>query len=139
EGGIYRAESRVSAPGHRWQLFEVRLPTGGQPAFRAAWSTSDDPRPRAFPLRRFFMPFAQPENAPAGVPAERVIPEIAGGKWLPGKRLFFSDKLACAKCHAIRGEGPHVGPDLSNLLHRDYASVRKDLEFPNAAINPDHV
>jgi putative heme-binding domain-containing protein len=139
EGGIYLAESRVSAPGQRWQPFEARMPTGGQLTFRAAWSTTDDPRARAFPLRRFFMPFAQPENAPAGVPAGRVIPEIAGGNWLQGKRLFFSDKLACMKCHAIRGEGQHVGPDLSNLLYRDYASVRKDLEFPNAAINPDHV
>ena len=32
-----------------------------------------------------------------------------------------------------------MGPDLSNLIHRDYASVLKDIITPNAAINPDHI
>src|SRR5437868_11507126 len=27
----------------------------------------------------------------------------------------------------------------SNLIHRDYASVLKDIREPNSAINPDHV
>jgi putative heme-binding domain-containing protein len=31
-----------------------------------------------------------------------------------------------------------VGPDLSNVIHRDYGSVLKDLLEPSAAINPDH-
>src|SRR5205809_5762469 len=64
---------------------------------------------------------------------------MSGGRWLRGKAQFFGDKLACGKCHAIGGEGSHVGPDLSNLVYRDYASVRKDVEFPNGAINPDHL
>ena len=85
------------------------------------------------------LPWARPSDAAPAAPAERQVPEIAGGHWLPGKRLFFSDRLACAKCHAIRGEGQRVGPDLSNLVHRDYASVRQDIQLPNAAINPDHV
>ena len=31
------------------------------------------------------------------------------------------------------------GPDLSNLVHRDYASVLKDIVEPSAAINPDRI
>ena len=32
-----------------------------------------------------------------------------------------------------------MGPDLGNLIHRDYASVLRDIVDPNAAINPDAV
>ena len=32
-----------------------------------------------------------------------------------------------------------IGPDLSNLVHRDYASVCRDIHSPGAAINPDYV
>jgi len=138
-GGRHRLAHTFHSPGARWQPFELKLGPGRDPALTVSWSTAWDPRPRPFPLRRFLLPWAQPPEAAAQPPAERRIPEIAGGRWLRGKALFFGDKLACSKCHAIRGEGSHVGPDLSNLLYRDYASVRKDVEFPNAAINPDHV
>jgi len=141
-GTLYRAEQTLRAPGQRWQSFELQLPTGGREmTLVPSWFTADDPRPRAFPLRRFLLPWAQPADSSAAptLPAERVIPEIAGGNWLHGRRLFFGEKLACGKCHSVRSEGGHAGPDLSNLIFRDYASVRKDVEFPNAAINPDHV
>jgi putative heme-binding domain-containing protein len=131
----------LRAPGKLWQPFEIALTTGsGDLQLTTTWSTDEDSRVRAFPLRRLFVPWAQPADAvekPSST--ERTIPEIAGGNWLRGQRLFFSQKLACAKCHVIRGEGSPVGPELSNLIHRDYASVRKDIEFPNAALNPDHV
>jgi putative heme-binding domain-containing protein len=39
----------------------------------------------------------------------------------------------------MRGEGGVIGPDLSNLVHRDYASVVKDILEPSAAINPDRI
>src|SRR4029077_19216411 len=35
--------------------------------------------------------------------------------------------------------GSRIGPDLSNLLHRDYASVLRDISEPNAALNPDYL
>jgi putative heme-binding domain-containing protein len=87
------------------------------------------------------MPWVQPigESATSLAGGAREFPELAGGNWLHGRRLFFGDQLACSRCHTLRGEGGRVGPDLSNLIQRDYASVRKDIEFPNAAINPDHV
>lgn len=93
---------------------------------------------RPFPLRRFYLPWAEPKAEPAPLATERVVPELAGGRWLAGRRLFHSEQLACAKCHRVRGEGHAVGPDLSNLVHRDYASVLRDIREPSAAINPDH-
>lgn len=138
---VNRAEQMLAAPGQRWQSYELRLQTGrGDLRLVPTWSTTDDPeRWRPFPLRRFYVPWAQPADATPTATGPREVPELAGGTWLHGRRLFFGDKLACAKCHALRGEGAHVGPELSNLIHRDYASVRKDLQFPNAALNPDHV
>ena len=91
--------------------------------------------PRALPTRRILLPFAT-----SGTIEERVssIPEIAGGNWQAGRELF-KGKATCATCHQLRGAGVAVGPDLSNLIHRDYASVLKDIAEPSAAINPDAV
>ena len=137
--GAERAGITIQA-GKQWQPFEIEIPTGQRELkVTTTWSTDEDPRARAFPLRRFLVPWARPAEGESPAPAERIIPEIAGGNWLHGKRLFFGDKLACAKCHLIRGQGGRIGPELSNLLYRDYASVRKDIQFPNAALNPDHV
>jgi len=123
-----------------WLPLESSVETGSQlTELTATWSTADDPRSRAFPLRRFFVPWAKPEGATLSTNESRVIPEIAGGHWLRGRHLYFGAKVACAKCHTIRGEGGHVGPDLSNLIHRDYASVARDIAQPNAALNPDHL
>ncbi|MCW5558690.1 MAG: PQQ-dependent sugar dehydrogenase, partial [Verrucomicrobiae bacterium] len=131
----------IRAPGQDWHSFQLRMPTGPESTLLATWSTDEDPRARAFPLRRFFSPWAKRADDSNAAPLTRAAPDpaLAGGNWLHGRRLFFSDRLACAQCHRIRGEGARVGPELSNLIHRDAASVRKDIEFPNAAINPDHV
>jgi putative heme-binding domain-containing protein len=37
----------------------------------------------------------------------------------------------------VRGEGGTIGPDLSNLIARDYSSVLRDIREPSYAINPD--
>jgi putative heme-binding domain-containing protein len=65
--------------------------------------------------------------------------EIVGGDYERGRELFFGEKLKCSTCHRIRGEGAIVGPDLSNLAHRDAAAVLRDIQDPSAAINPDYV
>jgi putative heme-binding domain-containing protein len=56
---------------------------------------------------------------------------------LEGRRLFFGP-AGCALCHNIRGEGVAFGPDHSNLVFRDRASVLQDITHPSATINPDH-
>jgi putative heme-binding domain-containing protein len=83
--------------------------------------------------QRFLMPFAKP-GAQDLVP--RTIPEIAGGDWTAGRALF-NGKAACATCHELRGDGKRVGPELGNLVHRDYESVLQDIAHPSATINPD--
>lgn len=130
-------ESRLTVEGTRenvWPAFTLTVATPAK-SLDVSFSTNRDPRPRALPLRRFLMPFAKP--APPD-DLTRNIPEIAGGNWEAGRALF-KGKAVCATCHQLRGEGFRVGPELSNLMHRDYASVLKDIADPNSMINPDAV
>jgi putative heme-binding domain-containing protein len=73
-------------------------------------------------------PTAPPKNAP----------ELTGGSWGLGARLFHDSRSMCGKCHAIHGDGPKIGPDLGRLTARDYASVLKDIQIPSRMINPDY-
>ena len=140
---VTETESRlkVSPPATGWTRVEVVMETGtgGAPALDVAWFTAEDARLRSLPLRRVLLPWATPPGDSAPIEYERQIPELAGGNWLRGKGLFFGEQLACAKCHQVGGFGGKVAPDLSNLIHRDVASVLKDIQQPSAAINPDHV
>ncbi|MDB6020821.1 MAG: hypothetical protein JWQ04_678, partial [Pedosphaera sp.] len=71
---------------NQWVPLEIVLPTGGgEPDLEVYWFTDEDPRPRAFPLRRIFVPFAKPESAEPPSVGPRVIAEIAGGDWEGGK------------------------------------------------------
>jgi putative heme-binding domain-containing protein len=120
-------------------LVEITLPNGGDsPALTVSWSTAEDPQWRAFPLRRFLLPWVNAEQTGHTL-APRDLSQLEGGNWLRGQHLFFGEQALCARCHRVGGRGGQIGPDLSNLIHRDYDSVLKDIRQPSAAINPDHV
>jgi putative heme-binding domain-containing protein len=99
-----------------------------------------DPTPRPLtpsmtliPGARMITPTA-PDIKNASKPREPI-----SGNAAHGRELFFGDRLKCATCHRIFGEGSLVGPDLSNLHERDAASVLRDITDPNASINPGYV
>jgi len=123
--------------GDAWVPLEVSIATGPDARLDVSWHTAEDPRPRPLPLRRMRMPWARPASLTPAAP--RPVAEIEGGRWDEGKKIFFGERAACGKCHTIRGEGGKIGPDLSNVIHRDYASVMTDILRPSAAINPDHL
>ncbi len=134
--GRYRTTWTVSQVGEAWQPVEIVVPTGtGSTLLTVSWSTAEDSRQRAFAQRRFMLPWAQPAGA---VPANQETPELAGGDWHRGRDVFYGEQAQCGKCHAVQGRGGWIGPDLSNLVHRDYASVLRDITLPSFAINPDH-
>ncbi len=103
------------------------------------YHTNEDKRPRALPLYRFLLPWATKKKEDAATLAERDIPELRGGNWQRGRRIFFSEEAACFKCHTINGEGGVIGPNLANLPQRDYASVLRDIAEPSFALNPDYI
>ena len=106
-----------------------------------AWlgaADATDPAPLA--LSRFLVPWADlTAKGTSHQDTKRDIPELAGGSWGRGRRVFFSDEAGCAKCHVAHGSGGAIRADLSNLIHRDYASVLRDVTLPSSAINPDYL
>jgi putative heme-binding domain-containing protein len=121
---------------------EVKLVKATSAAMQLSVSvyTNEDPRPRPLPLHRFFMPWVKSKDATElreDKPLQ--IAEIEGGNWGLGRRVFHSEAVGCFKCHATAGLGAKIGPDLSNLVHRDYASVMRDIVNPSFSINPDYI
>lgn len=76
--------------------------------------------------------------APAGTPARaevlaRLQPALGRtGELAHGKELFAR---LCASCHAFRGAGHDVGPDLAALGDRSAARLLEAIVDPNAAVN----
>jgi putative heme-binding domain-containing protein len=120
---------------------ELRLASPGGPvALAARFTTNEDRRPRPLMLRRVLLPWADPDLRALGREAVAVrAPELEGGSWARGRAVFFGEVAGCSKCHAIHGRGGDLGPDLSNLVHRDYASVLRDITYPSFALNPDYL
>ena len=107
---------------------------------KIGWSRSaQDAQIRELPLHRFLLPWAEITPSSHTAPPRRDIPELAGGSWGRGRQVYFSDAASCAKCHAKDTSGGAIGPDLSNLRHRDYASVLRDVTQPSFTINPDYL
>ena len=135
--GKSRSTITVAPATDAWIPVEVTITAGAN--LNTHWFTAEDRRPRAFPLRRFKLPWAHPRSETPTASRSQRIPEIAGGDVFMGRKLFFGDRLVCGKCHKVGNEGGLIGPDLSNLIHRDYESVMRDIVRPSAAINPDHI
>ncbi len=104
-------------------------------------STNEDASPRPLPLHRFLLPWVvadQRKNASELAPPLEIA-ELKGGSWGLGRRVFRSEAAGCFKCHSLHGDAARIGPDLRNLVHRDYASVLRDIVTPSYAINPDYI
>jgi hypothetical protein len=92
----------------------------------------------ALAARRILLPWVKANPTETNI-ARKIVPELEGGSWARGRKVFFSEEALCSKCHAVGGQGSKIGPDLSNLIHRDYDSVLRDIRDPSAALNPDFI
>ncbi|MEI6528034.1 MAG: hypothetical protein WCP62_18550, partial [Planctomycetota bacterium] len=105
-------------------------------------STQELAQDRSLSLVRFWMPWVSQDHR-IEEDQERLakVPQLEGGNWGNGRRLFLSESVGCAKCHTEPGSGlaPVIGPDLSNLPMRDYASNLRDIIHPSHAINPEFI
>ncbi len=63
-------------------------------------------------------------------------PSLQGGDPEAGRKIFYTNQLAqCLRCHAVRGQGGSVGPDLAGLASRqgsDY--LLESLIVPSAKV-----
>lgn len=123
-------------------VFEARIKrrTAAEPLdFSMNYHTSEDAKPRAMQLHRYLLPWADAGSRIHSPVVLKPPVELEGGSWARGRAVFFGEQAGCSKCHTVNGNGTSIGPDLSNLVHRDYVSVLRDIEQPSFAINPDHL
>lgn len=118
----------------------IRFETGEEiPAIHINWYQERLFDERTLPLNRLILPWAELAATQSNSLVRPTIPELAGGSWGRGRRVFFSEEAGCAKCHIEQKSGGRIGPDLANLIHRDYASVLRDVTQPSFALNPDYL
>ena len=121
----------------------IAIQTGGSPIpeLKVSVQTNEDSSLRPLQLHRFMLPWVDvnPKSSSTTQAAPLKIAELEGGSWARGRKIFRSDAASCFKCHSVGGGGARIGPDLSNLVHRDYASVMRDVANPSFGINPDYI
>lgn len=134
----YEAEFTVVPEKDSRPFFKLNIASGKEPLeLGLTWSTAEDPRPRPMPPHRF-LPLWLDLDLPSDKSNQPLVPpELTGGDWLRGRDVFYAEQSQCSKCHAIDGKGATIGPNLSNLRHRDYHSVLRDISQPSYALNPD--
>lgn len=118
--------------------YRTGTPQTQQPAMTIR--TDEDDQPRAIPIHRFRIPGFEQRTAPEASDVAMATEGLKGGDWGRGRHVFRGAKARCSACHNEPGFGATlIGPDLSNLVHRDYASVMRDILHPSYAINPEFI
>lgn len=125
-------------------LLSISLEKGpGSIELNASVFTQELVQECALPLVRFWMPWVseQSKNSEEEISKLATVPQLEGGNWGVGRQLFLSEAVGCSKCHTQPGSGldPKLGPDLSNMPSRDYASNLRDIIEPSHAINPEFI
>jgi putative heme-binding domain-containing protein len=81
------------------------------------------------------LPWA-PVPAPAAT-APLVVPDLAGCDPVRGKVVFNGEQARCSQCHAFRGQGGKVGPDLTEVGKKSRAEIYRAIAAPSASIEPE--
>ena len=62
-----------------------------------------------------------------------------GGDAASGRRLFYSSRAGCARCHTVHNRGGRLGPDLSNAgASRDRAKLLRAILRPSEEFSIDY-
>ena len=81
------------------------------------------------------------EHQPRPQSPEQWQEEVArrGGDASSGRRLFYSPRVGCARCHSINNRGGRLGPDLSRVgRSRDRARLLRDILRPSEEFSIDY-
>ena len=64
-------------------------------------------------------------------------PTSSGGDPARGKTIFNGEQARCSQCHAFRGQGGKVGPDLTEIGKKGRAEIYRAIAAPSASIEPE--
>jgi putative heme-binding domain-containing protein len=66
-------------------------------------------------------------------------PVLNGGNAERGRVVFFGTIAVCSTCHAVKGEGGQIGPDLSKIaVLRGKRDLLESVIFPSAGFARDY-
>jgi putative heme-binding domain-containing protein len=136
---VHRAGLTVESQGTPLFLtITARTPGDDRPfslkaSYRLAGQTTDHPIERD----RLLVPWA-PVMTDSAIAAPLTVPDLAGGDPARGQAIFSGDQARCAQCHAFRGQGGQVGPDLTEIGRKSRVEIYRDLAAPSAAIEADY-
>jgi putative heme-binding domain-containing protein len=137
--GVYRIEPALESKGEPVFLtMNIRTGAGGMPlSLKASYRAAGEPADRPIERDRLLLPWAPTSTANATA-APLVVPDLSGGDPVRGRTLFRGDQARCAQCHAFRGEGGNVGPDLTDVASKGRADIYRSIAAPSATIEPDY-
>ncbi len=140
--GFHRVELAVDVKSREEPLFlTFRVQTGGEGRpfeLKASYHLAKDNTDHTFARDQLTVPWAPgpPEAAKA---APLVVPDLSGGDAARGQALFSGDQARCSQCHAYRGQGGKIGPDLTEIGKKGRADIYRSMAAPSASIEPDYI
>jgi len=115
---VGREDSRIHSAEDIRNMIRNGSPAAGMPPFRMPPAQLED-----------LVAYVNELRSPA---ADNPAPGDAGA----GERFFFGGGN-CAPCHAVRGRGGWIGPDLSDLgRRRSLSEIEKALKDPGRRVSP---
>jgi putative heme-binding domain-containing protein len=103
-------------------------------ALKTTFRLNDDKPDRTIGGEQLTLPWAPP--LPASTPIAAV-PDLAGGDPVRGRAVFYGEQSRCSQCHAVRGEGGKIGPDLTDISKKSRAEIYRSIAAPSDAIEPE--
>jgi putative heme-binding domain-containing protein len=104
-------------------------------SLRASYRSGEDKTDRPLERDQLIVPWAPLPSTAATAPL--VVPDLAGGDAARGRTIFNGEQARCAQCHAIKGQGGKVGPDLTDIGKKGGADLYRAIAAPSAAIDPE--
>ena len=139
--GLHRVELTVESKSNDEPLFlSFRVQTGADRRpleLTASYHTADDKTERPLARHQVILPWAPMPPAEASS-APLVVPDLSGGDPVRGGKLFAGEQARCSQCHALRGQGGKIGPDLTGIGKKGRAELYRSIAAPSAAIEPDY-
>jgi len=138
-GGPHRALMTVASGGDPLFL-TITLRTGAYDrpfSLKTSYQVGEEKIDYAIDREQLLLSWA-PVAAPAGA-TPLVVPDLAGGDPVRGRMIFNSEQARCVLCHAFRGQGGKVGPDLTEVSKKGRAELYRAIAAPSAAIDPQYL
>jgi putative heme-binding domain-containing protein len=102
----------------------------------ATYRVAGEKTDHSFERDQLIVPWA-PFPSPATT-TPLVVPDLAGGDPARGQTIFSGEQGHCAQCHAFRGQGGAVGPDLTDIAKKGRAEIYRAIAEPSASIEPEY-